>query len=298
MPAPVPGNPIIPGWFADPELHRFAGRYWLYPTTSLPFDEQTSFDAFSSPDLVAWTRHPRILDFAHVPWSTNRAAWAPSCAERNGRYYLYFSAGDGAGLGVAVADRPEGPFRDALGHPLVGHYPHGAQPIDAHCFIDDDGAAYLYFGGHRHLVMARLADDMVSFIGDFVELTPAHYVEGPFMFRRDGTYYFMWSEGDWDNASYRVAYAMSDSPFGPFRRLGLVLSNDPAVANAAGHHSVLALPDGEHLIAYHRRPLGETDGNHRVVCIDRLHVNGDGTIRPVVMTDAGVGARPLAAAAR
>ena len=288
------GNPIIPGWYADPELHQFAGRYWLYPTGSAPFDEQTTFDAFSSEDLVTWSKHERILDFAAIPWSTNRAAWAPSCAERDGRWYFYFSAGDGAGLGVAVADSPAGPFVDALGRPLVGTSPHGAQPIDAHCFIDDDGEAYLYFGGHSHAVVARLNRDMTSFASDFVEITPAKYVEGPFMLKRQGTYYFMWSEGDWTNATYCVAYAMATSPLGPFTRVGHVLRNDPRIATSAGHHSVLALPGGdEHVIAYHRRPLGDRDANHRVVCLDRLVFNADGTIAPVVMTNEGVDARPL-----
>ncbi len=296
---PVSGNPIIDGWYADPELHLFDGCFWLYPTCSKPFDEQTTFDAFSSPDLVIWTRHPRILDFADVPWSTNRAAWAPSCARRDGRYYFYFSAGDGAGLGVAIADSPAGPFADALGKPLVGQYPHGAQPIDAHCFIDDDGEAYLYFGGHRRAVVARLAADMTSFVGDFIDITPENYVEGPFMLKRGGRYYFMWSEGNWSTDTYCAAYAIADSPFGPFVRAGTILRNDPLIASAAGHHSVIALPDGdEHLIAYHRRPLGLSDENQRVVCLDRMLFNDDGSIAPVRMTNAGVGSRRIGSAGR
>lgn len=194
-PAPrLSGNPIFPGWYADPEMHIFAGRYYLYPTYSADYGEQTFFEAWSSSDLTDWRSEGRILDFADVSWSTNRAAWAPSAIERNGRYYFYFSAGDGAGLGVAVADHPAGPFRDALGRPLVGHYPHGAQPIDAHAFLDEDGQAYLYFGGHRHAVVIRLNEDMVSLDGDFLEITPENYVEGPFLLKRRGVYYFMWSE--------------------------------------------------------------------------------------------------------
>ena len=207
-PAPrLSGNPIFPGWYADPELHIFAGRYYLYPTYSAEYEKQTFFEAWSSSDLTDWRSEGRILDFADVPWSTNRAAWAPSAIERGGRYYFYFSAGDGAGLGVAVAEHPAGPFRDALGRPLVGHYPHGAQPIDAHAFLDDDGQAYLYFGGWRHAVVVRLNEDMVSLDGDFQEITPEGYVEGPFMLKRRGVYYFMWSEGGWTDSSYAVAYA-------------------------------------------------------------------------------------------
>src|SRR4051812_47697218 len=115
----MPGNPILPGWYADPEIHFFQDRFWLYPTFSAPYEEQTFFEAWSSSDLTDWRSEGKILDFTDVPWSTHRAAWAPSCAEKDGRYYFYFSAGDGAGLGVAVADSPGGPFKDALGEPLV-----------------------------------------------------------------------------------------------------------------------------------------------------------------------------------
>lgn len=277
-------NPIFPGWYADPELHFFEGRFWIYPTYSAAYEEQTFFEAFSSADLKEWRNEGRILDFADVPWSTNRAAWAPSCAEKDGRYYFYFSAGDGAGIGVAVADSPGGPFRDALGEPLIREYHHGAQPIDAHAFIDDDGQAYLYYGGWRHAVVVRLAADMIHTEGDFIEITPENYVEGPFMVKRNGVYTFMWSEGSWGDASYSVAYARSNSPFGPFVREGKVLESDPAIGNSAGHHSVLELPNDEWLICYHRRPIDETARDHRVVCIDRMVFEPDGSIRPVVLT--------------
>ncbi len=288
------GNPVLPGWCADPELHIFEGRYYLYPTYSAEYEKQTFFEAFSSADLTDWRSEGRILDFADVPWSTNRAAWAPSAIERGGRYFFYFSAGDGAGLGVAVADRPAGPFRDALGKPLVADYPHGAQPIDAHAFLDDDGQAYLYFGGWRHAVVARLNEDMVSLDGGFMEITPDNYVEGPFMLKRQGVYYFMWSEGGWTDSSYAVAYARASSPLGPFTRVGRILENDPAVGLGAGHHSALCYPGSDDwYIAYHRRPLEETNGHHRVVCIDRMHFDDAGDILPVVLTHEGVTARPL-----
>ena len=287
-------NPIFPGWYADPELHLFENRYYLYPTYSAPYDTQTFFEVWSSSDLVEWRSDGKILDFADVPWSTNRCAWAPSVVERDGRYFLYFSAGDGAGLGVAVADHPTGPFTDALGRPLVDTYPYGAQPIDAHAFLDDDGQAYLYFGGWSHAVVAKLKPDMVTLDGGFTEITPDHYVEGPFMLRRGGVYYFMWSEGGWTDSSYGVAYAKSSSPLGPFVRTGGIMQSNPAVGNGAGHHSVLNLPGtDEWVIAYHRRPLSETDPNHRVVCLDRLVFDDNGDISPVVLTDEGVAARPL-----
>ncbi|AIE84498.1 glycoside hydrolase family 43 protein [Fimbriimonas ginsengisoli] len=283
------GNPVLPGCYADPEIHHFAGRFWIYPTFSAPYEEQTFFEAWSSADLTGWRNEGRILDFADVPWSTNRAAWAPSCAEKDGRYYFYFSAGDGAGLGVAVADAPDGPFHDALGHPLVKEYHHGAQPIDAHAFIDDDGTPYLYWGGWKHAVMARLGDDMTSIQGEIVEITPENYVEGPFMLKHAGRYYFMWSEGGWTDHTYLAAYGSADTPFGPFKREGVLLQNEPSVANGAGHHSVLRLPDSErYVIAYHRRPLEAESPHHRVVCLDELIFRDDGSIEPVKLTNLGV----------
>ena len=114
------------------------------------------------------------------------------------------------------------------------------------------------------------------------------------MLFRDGKVYFMWSEGAWTNASYQVAYAMADDIEGPFERIGTVIQPDAKVATGAGHHSVLKIPGrDEYYMVYHRRPPGETDGNHRATAIDKMEFNPDGTIKPVVMTDKGVEARPL-----
>ncbi len=289
------GNPVFPGWYADPELHYFAGRYYIYPTGSMDFSDQCVFECWSSDDLTNWKNDGIILNLADVRWSTNYAAWAPSCAEKNGKYYFYFSAGDGAGIGVATSDSPIGPFTDAIGIPLVGYYPHGAQPIDAHCFIDDDGQAYLYFGGHGVCCVAPLTPTLCAIHRNYRNITPSpDYVEGPFMVKRKGTYYLMWSEGGWGDSSYRAAYGMSDSPFGPFEYAGKILENNPDVALGAGHHSVLQLPgvDDEWVICYHRRPLDATLPHHRVTCIDRLVFRDDGTIEPVVLTVEGVPAHP------
>lgn len=293
------GNPFIPGWYADPDAGFFESRYWVYPTSSGPYDEQTYLDAFSSPDLVHWTRHPSVLTTANASWAT-RALWAPCVARRNGRYYLYFGAndiqpGDGqtGGLGVAVADGPAGPFVDALGEPLVGEYHHGAQPIDQDVFFDDDGQAYLYWGGHSRAVMAKLNEDMVS-LGTFAydegreelfrEITPPGYVEGAVVFKRRGRYYMMWSEGGWGGPGYSVAYGTADSPLGPFERVARILEQDPAVATGSGHNAVLNVPGTDiWYIVYHRRPLSETDQNHRVVCYDRMYFDEHGEIKPVKM---------------
>ena len=293
------GNPLFEGWYADPEGVVFGDEYWIFPTWSAPYDEQTFLDAFSSKDLVRWTKHPRIVSTDEIRW-IRRAMWAPAAIHANGKYYLFFSGNDiqndheYGGIGVAVADRPEGPYRDALGRPLIDRIVHGAQPIDQFVFRDDDGEYYMYYGGWGHCNMVRLAPDLLSIVpfedGETCkEVTPENYVEGPFMLKRQGKYYFMWSEGGWGGPDYSVAYAIADSPFGPFKRIGKILQQDPGVATGAGHHSVIRIPGkDEWYIVYHRRPLGDTDMNHRQTCIDRMEFDDDGFIKPVKITFGGI----------
>ena len=127
------GNPVFDGWYADPEGIIFGDKYWIFPTYSAPYDEQLFFDAFSSPDLVHWTKHSRVLTTDAVKWA-RRAMWAPSVVEKDGKYYFFFGANDIqnndelGGIGVAVADRPEGPYKDHLGKPLIDKFHNGAQP--------------------------------------------------------------------------------------------------------------------------------------------------------------------------
>ena len=299
----VSGNPLFTGWYADPEGVVFGREYWIYPTWSRPYDEQLFMDAFSSTDLVHWTRHERVLSKENIFW-LRRALWAPSVIERNGTYYIYFGANDmhekgEGGIGVAVADNPAGPFKDALGHPLIDEVINGAQPIDQFVFKDDDGTYYMYYGGWRHCNMVKLGDDLTSIVPFddgtiFKEVTPKGYVEGPFMLKRNGKYYFMWSEGGWTGPDYHVAYAISVSPFGPFERIGTILESDMDYATGAGHHSVLkGRGKDEYYIIYHRHPLGSFDGNHRVVCIERMYFDAEGKILPVKITFDGVPASKL-----
>ena len=303
-PGQMAGNPVLKGWYADPEGTIFDGKYWIYPTYSAPYGEQVFLDAFSSRDLVTWEKHMHIIDTAAVKWA-KRAMWAPAIIRKGSNYFLFFAANDiqndeeAGGIGIGISDSPEGPFKDYLGKPLLDKFHNGAQPIDQFVFQDPDGSYYMIYGGWRHCNLARLKDDFTGFIPFqdgtlFKEITPEGYVEGPFMFMRNGKYYFMWSEGGWTGPDYSVAYAIADSPFGPFRRIGKILEQDPGVATGAGHHSVIYVPDADmYYIVYHRRPLGETDGNHRVVCIDRLYFDGEGYIQPVKITFEGVQRRPL-----
>ncbi|MFT3750373.1 MAG: glycoside hydrolase family 43 protein [Agriterribacter sp.] len=298
------GNPVFKGWYADPEGIIFGKQYWIYPTFSAPYNKQVFLDAFSSPDLITWTKHSRIVDTAAIKWA-KRAMWAPAIVEKGGKYYLFFGANDiqndneKGGIGVAVADKPGGPFKDHLDKPLIDKFHNGAQPIDQFVFKDKDGKYYIIYGGWRHCNIARLNDDFTGFIPfedgtTFKEITPESYVEGPFMFIRNGKYYFMWSEGGWTGPNYSVAYAIADSPFGPFQRIGKILQQDPAIANGAGHHSVIQIPGkNEWYIIYHRRPVTETDGNSRETCIEHMYFDENGFIRPVIITKEGVEKRKL-----
>lgn len=297
-------NPLFPGWYADPEAVIFGTNYWIYPTYSAPYNQQVFLDAFSSPDLVTWTKHSRILDTNRVTWAW-RAMWAPAVVERKGKYFLFFGANDiqkdsePGGIGVAVADAPGGPFKDYLGKPLISVIRNGAQPIDQFIFRDKDGQDYIIYGGWSHCNIARLKPDFTGLDtfadgSTFKEITPQGYVEGPFMFIKDGKYYFMWSEGGWTGPNYSVAYAIADSPMGPFKRIGKVLQQDRSIATGAGHHSVLHVAQKDKWFAvYHRRPLGETDGNHRATCIDVMQFDDKGFILPIKITNEGVEALPL-----
>lgn len=298
------GNPVFPGWYADPEAVILNRQYWIYPTYSAPYKDQVLFDAFSSTDLVHWTKHNRILDTVNVKWA-KRAVWAPAIVQKGNKFFLFFGANDiqnnqeYGGIGVAVADKPEGPFKDYLGKPLIDQFHNGAQPIDQFVFKDKDGKYYIIYGGWRHCNIARLKDDFTGFIPfddgtTFREITPDNYVEGPLMFMRNNKYYFMWSEGGWTGPNYFVAYAVSDSPFGPFKRIGRILQQDTTVATGAGHHSVLHAPGSNNwYIVYHRRPLGEKSAHHRVTCIENMYFDEAGMIKPVSITFQGVPAQKL-----
>ncbi|HMP31802.1 MAG TPA: family 43 glycosylhydrolase, partial [Saprospiraceae bacterium] len=164
---------------------------------------------------------------------------------------------------------------------------------------DKDGSYYILYGGWGRCNIAKLNKNFTALVpfenGQLVkEITPENYVEGPTMFIRNGKYYFMWSEGGWANGTYKVAYAIGDSVFGPFQRLGTILESDEQIATGAGHHSVVNLPKTDDwYIVYHRRPIPNIDRDHRVTCIDKMLFNPDGTIQKIIMTFEGVEQRKL-----
>lgn len=292
------GNPIFSGWYADPEAVVYGKEYWIFPTYSDKYEKQVFFDAFSSKDLVHWEKHGKVLDSSNVKWA-KKAMWAPAVLEKDKKYYLFFGAndvhqGEVGGIGVAVANQPQGPYKDLLGKPLIDTIVNGAQPIDQFVFNDKDGQYYMYYGGWGHCNVVKLKKDFTGILpfedGQlFKEITPKEYVEGPFMFIKNNKYYFMWSEGGWTGPDYKVAYAISDNPFGPFERIGTVLLQDPEIANGAGHHSIIHNPKSDKwYIVYHRRPKGETAANNRETCIEEIKFGKDGKIIPVRISTTGV----------
>ncbi|MET7703782.1 family 43 glycosylhydrolase [Streptomyces sp. NPDC005485] len=287
--AQIMKSPVLPGLNADPNIVRFGDTFYIYPTTD-GFEgwSGTQFKAYSSTDLVHWKDHGVILDLGpDVSWADSRA-WAPTIAEKDGKYYFYFCAD--ANIGVAVSDSPTGPFKDALGQPLLKAGQLSGQMIDPAVFTDDDGQSYLYWG-NGHAYVAPLNDDMTSLdTSKTKDITPSGYNEGSFVVKRKGTYYFMWSENDTRDENYRVAYATGPSPAGPWTKQGVILSKDLSLGiKGTGHHSVVHVPNTDDwYIAYHRFAIPGGDGMHRETTIDKLEFDSDGLIKKVAPTLTGI----------
>ena len=309
----LPNNPVLPGFHADPEIiySNLTGKYYIYSTTDgQPGWGGWYYTAYSSSDLKDWTYEGIVLDLKsdQVSWADGNA-WAPAIEEKKTkdgyRYYLYFSGnpknGGGKQIGVATADSPTGPFTD-LGHPMITESPTGGgQQIDVDVFTDPvSGKSYLYWG-NGYMAGAELNKDMVSIKKKTLAvLTPEGgtlqdyaYREAPYVFYRNGLYYFMWSVDDTGSPNYHVAYGTSTSPLGPIK-----VATDPIVTiqnpekeiYGPAHNSVICKPGtDEWYIVYHRINKHYLDkslspGTHREVCIDRLEFNADGTIKRVELT--------------
>ena len=310
------GNPILTGFHADPEVmfsHQ-TNRYYIYSTTDgTPGWGGWYFTCFSSEDLTNWRYEGIILNLPRdTQWASGNA-WAPAIEEKlmdgKYKYFFYFSGetGHGKAIGVAVSDSPTGPFHD-VGHPIVDKRPEGqknGQQIDVDVFTDPDtGKSYLYWG-NGYMAGAELNDDMLSIKEETVQrMTPRGgtlqdyaYREAPYVFKRNGIYYFLWSVDDTGSPNYHVAYGISNQPLGPIQvaEQPIVLIQDPEnEIYGPAHNSVLQIPGrDEWYIVYHRinknyieREKGP--GIHRETCIDRMFFNPDGTIKPVKPTKRGV----------
>ena len=273
---------VLPDVYADPHITAFGKKFYIYPTTDGSEGwKATSFTCWSSKDLVKWKSEKVILDLPKdISWAKERA-WAPAIAYKNGKYYYYFSAD--VNIGVAVSEKPTGPFKDALGVPLAKKGMLKGQMIDPMVFVDDDGSAYLYFGqGNCNIV--KLNDDMISYDATkIISIKPKGYNEGSFVFKRNGKYYLMWSEYDTRDPRYSVAYATSDSPLGPFTKAeGYPVLKGKGIVKGAGHHSVVKVPGkDEWYIAYHRFKIPDGNGYNRETCISPMRFDTKGNILPV-----------------
>ncbi|MCR5276232.1 MAG: family 43 glycosylhydrolase [Bacteroidales bacterium] len=288
-------NPIITDIYtADPSARVFGNTLYIYPShdkdNAFTFNMEDYY-VFSTRDMKTFTNCGLAFDAIRQTEWAHAQAWAPDCIERNGKYYLYYPT-DRRHIGVAVSDSPTGPFHDALGHPLLSIDSPGVvcnrDFIDPCVFIDDDGQAYLYVGQNT-VCCVKLNEDMISYEGEaFVIEGCDEFFEAIWMHKRKGKYYLSYSNGNWNGEQPQIAYAMSDSPTGPFEYKGIIL--DP-VSSGTNHHSIVRFK-GKWYIFYHNADLstsrtpeaGRFNTVRRSVCVDRLYYNPDGTIKKVVMT--------------
>ena len=289
-------NPISKNWYADPESRVYGDTVYMYVTNSLPFDEQKNLDLVTTKDLEFYEIHRDILDMSTYNGAV-RAIWAPTVVDKDGKYYLVFAANDIysedeiGGLYIGVCDNPYGPFKNVFedGRPLLNKIYNNAQPIDAHFFKDDDGTIYLLYGGWGHLMVCVMNDTMDGFKqlpepcfdGIAREITPKDYVEAPYVMKIDGKYHLLYSTGNWENDTYMVKAGVSNSLFDTFEFYDDILKNSE-IADGPGHNSAFCFK-GQQYVAYHRRIIGDNDGNHRLLCVDKLDIK-DGKFTPVVMT--------------
>jgi beta-xylosidase len=182
---------ILPDFEADPSARVFNGRLYVYPSHDRAGSkdwDMVDWHVFSTDDMIHFKDHGVIFSLNDITWA-KRYAWAPDCIERNGKFYFYFPADDQ--IGVAISDSPTGPFKDALGKPLIARNEAGIRSIDPAVFIDDDGQAYLYFGNSSgRLGVVKLKSDMITRDGPIQVLDVPNYHEGIWVHKRNGLYYF------------------------------------------------------------------------------------------------------------
>lgn len=288
---------------ADPSARVFGDRVYVYPSHDIPCTEgrgrvgwfcMEDYHVFSSENLTDWTDHGMIVHQNKVPWvkPDSYSMWAPDCIYRNGKYYFYFPTtpkdtlayGKGFTIGVAVADRPEGPFTP---QPLPIKGVHG---IDPNVFIAKDGQAYLYWS-QGDIYGARLKENMLELASEPVVLhdLPAKGLkEGPFLFEREGLYYMTYPHVE--NNIERLEYAMGRNPLGPFKFTGVLMDESPTGC-WTNHHSVIPFK-GQWYLFYHHNDLSPQFDKNRSIRVDSLFFNADGTIRKVIPTLRGVGLTP------
>jgi len=243
-----------------------------------------------------WTDHGEVFNAKRdSSWAT--VCWAPSIVYRNNKFYLYYGNG-GNGIGVAVSDSPTGPFKDPLPRALVTSNTSGVQPatnmwlFDPGVFVDDDGQAYMYFGGNgqNNIRVIKLGSDMISLAGSAQSMSAPRFFEAAWMNKYKGKYYFSYAS-DFTQGASKIEYMMSDSPTSGFSYKGVILPQPPDNDNNNNHHVTLEF-NGNWYCVYHNRNLAKqrrVDSNYqRNVAIDQMFFNSDGTIKQVVPTEDGL----------
>lgn len=294
-------NPIISSQFtADPTARVFNGKVYLYPSHDIPSPVEhlkewfcmADYHVFSSSNLTDWEDHGVIVTQNRVPWvkKDSYSMWAPDCVCKDGRYYFYFPSapkGDrkGFAVGVAVADKPEGPFMPMF-EPIKG-----VNGIDPCVLIDKDGQSYIYWAGNG-MWAAKLKDNMMELDSEpqRVEGLPEGFKEGPFVFERQGKYYFTFPWVREKDGTETLAYAMGDSPMGPFQFKGIIMDESPTGC-WTNHHSIVEYQDQWYLFYHHNDYSPQFDKN-RSTRIDTLSFLADGSIKKVIPTLRGVGTTP------
>lgn len=296
-------NPIVQTTYtADPAPLVYNGTVYLYTgndlDTATTSYKMTDWKCYSSTDLVNWTDHGSVLDVTAFKWARqDQDANASQVVYRNGKFYYYVAvsctlAGKGGiALGVAVSDSPTGPFKDAIGAPLVTnnmttYASHSWDDLDPTVFIDDDGQAYLYWGNNA-CYYAKLNSDMTSLKGSIgaIPLTTAafgpDYEEAPWAYKRQGLYYLIYASGFPES----IAYSTSTSPVGPWNYRGIIM---PRQGNSSTNHPGIIDFKGNSYFFYHNAALPGGGSYKRSVCAEKFSYNADGTIPSFSMSEAGV----------
>jgi len=291
-------NPLITDQFtADPTARVFEGKVYVYPSHDIHepagyngrknWFVMEDYHVFSSENLTDWTDHGVILSQKDVPWADPNgfAMWAPDCVFKDGKYYFYFPAKDKSGgrrIGVAISDKPYGPFK-----PQPDYMP-DVFGIDPDVYFDKDGVAYMSWSRRDALVVAKLKPNMLEIDGEVVSLDnlpKKGLQEGPFTFERKGTYYLTYPHVA--DKIERLEYATSPSPLGPFTWTGVLL-DESETRCWTSHHSIVEYK-GQWYLFYHDRDLSPGFDKRRAIRADKLFFNDDGSIRKVVPTLRGVG---------
>jgi hypothetical protein len=301
-------NPIVRNMYsADPTARVFGDNVYLFPSHDILATPghgrvgwfcMEDYHVFSSSNLVDWTDHGLVVTQNKIPWvkPDSYSMWAPDCIYRNGKYYFYFpttpkdsSYGRGFAIGVAIADKPEGPY---IPQSTPIKNVHG---IDPNVFIDKDGQAYLYWAG-GNIYVAKLKENMLELDSEpkiLGDLPNKGLKEGPYLFERNGIYYLTYPHVE--NKIERLEYSISDNPLGPFKVTGVIMDESPTGC-WTNHQSIIQFKNQWYLF-YHDRDYSPNFDKARSVRADSLFFNNDGTIKKVVRTFRGIGiadaAKPL-----